>query len=213
MQSCIKQYFPGLQPEQYARLEQLGELYRHWNAQINVISRTDIENLEVRHVLHSLAIAKVMAFRDGAKIVDLGTGGGFPGIPLAILYPEVQFTLIDSIGKKIKVVNEVASAIGLTNVQGIHTRAEDLRNAGTFDFVVTRAVAPLDRLQSWTRHLIAKKHQHAFPNGVLALKGGDLSAEIAALPGRGKSYTDIFPIREFFSEPFFDEKWVVYMQM
>ncbi len=208
----IKKYFPNLSAEQLAQFEQLEPLYSEWNEKINVVSRQDIENLNERHVLHSLAIARIIGFSPEAHILDLGTGGGFPGIPLAILFPETQFTLVDATGKKIKVVQEVATALGLKNVTAIHSRVEDLKMLGQFDFVLTRGVASLDKLLIWARKFIKKKHQHALPNGIIALKGGDLRAEIKALPGKGKNYTDIFPIREFFSEEFFEEKSVVYVQ-
>ncbi|TNE51653.1 MAG: 16S rRNA (guanine(527)-N(7))-methyltransferase RsmG [Bacteroidetes bacterium] len=208
----LKQYFPDLTESQLERFERLQPLYQEWNARINVISRQDIENLETRHILHSLAIARIVSFRPGAEILDLGTGGGFPGIPLAILFPEVRFTLIDGTGKKITVVREVAEALGLDNVIPLHCRAEMLKKDASFDFVVTRAVASLDKLYLWSKRLLKKKHVHSYPNGVLALKGGNLSAEIAALPGNGRQYTELFPITDFFSDPWFEEKWVVYVQ-
>lgn len=208
----IKRYFPNMTPEQHNAFVRLGELYREWNAKINVISRQDIENLEERHILHSLAIAKAFSFKPGAQLLDLGTGGGLPGIPLAILFPEVHFTLVDGTGKKITVVREIVEALGLNNVTALHSRAEDLKMAGKFDFVLSRGVAPLDKLLVWTKRLLSKKQQHPYPNGIIALKGGTLDGEIAALPGRGKEYTEKIPISSFFSEPFFEEKWVVYVQ-
>ncbi|MEO6040133.1 MAG: 16S rRNA (guanine(527)-N(7))-methyltransferase RsmG [Saprospiraceae bacterium] len=208
----IESYFPDLTADQGRRFAELDPLYREWNAKINVISRQDIENLEERHVLHSLAIAKEFDFKPGARLLDLGTGGGFPGIPLAILFPEVQFVLADSIGKKIRVVQEVASALGLTNVEGRHARAEELRPLASFDFVLTRGVAPLTLLLQWSQHLLKKKHIHAYPNGLIALKGGNLAKEIADLPGRGKDYSEVFPLRGIFKEPFFEEKSIVYVQ-
>ena len=208
----VQHYFPDLNADQYARFAQLEAQYRDWNTKVNVISRQDIENLEVRHVLHSLAIAKVFQFKPGARLLDLGTGGGFPGIPMAILLPEVQFTLIDGTGKKITVVQEVAQALGLTNVTARHCRAEDLKMPGTFDFVISRAVAPLDKLLGWSQRLLKKKHAQAYPNGLIALKGGKIQPEIAALPGDGSSYTELFPISSFYDDPWFEEKWVVYVQ-
>ncbi|MFN0013855.1 MAG: 16S rRNA (guanine(527)-N(7))-methyltransferase RsmG [Saprospiraceae bacterium] len=208
----LEKYFPALTPEQRTRFEALPGLYSEWNTKVNLVSRQDIENLELRHVLHSLAIAKAFAFKSGAKVLDLGTGGGFPGIPLAILFPEVQFTLIDGTGKKIAVVQEVASALGLTNTEALHVRAEEMKIRAAFDFVVTRAVAPLDKLLAWGQPLLSKKHQHAYPNGIVALKGGDLREEVSALPGRAKNYLEHFPVQDFFPEPWFEEKWVVYMQ-
>ncbi|MEQ1743925.1 MAG: 16S rRNA (guanine(527)-N(7))-methyltransferase RsmG [Saprospiraceae bacterium] len=208
----LEKYFPALTPEQCTRFAALPALYAEWNAKVNLVSRQDIENLELRHVLHSLAIAKAFAFKPGAKVLDLGTGGGFPGVPLAILFPEVQFTLIDGTGKKIAVVQEVVSALGLENTQALHVRAEEMKTRGAFDFVVTRAVAPLDKLLVWGQPLLSKKHQHAYPNGIVALKGGDLRTEVAALPGRAKNYVDYFPVQGYFPEPWFEEKWVVYIQ-
>ena len=190
----------------------LEPLYREWNARINVISRQDIEHLAVHHILHSLAIAKVFTFKEGAQLLDLGTGGGFPGIPLAIFFPEVQFVLVDGTGKKIRVVQEVSAALQLKNVQAIHGRAEEIKMPGCFDYVLSRGVAPLDKLMLWSQPLLRKQHRHAYPNGLIALKGGNLQSEIAALPGKGKEYTEIFPISRMFSEPFFEEKFVVYVQ-
>lgn len=212
MIALIEKYFPNLKPEQYARFEQLEPLYKEWNEKINVISRQDIENLEERHVLHSLAIAKVIQFLPGSKVLDLGTGGGFPGIPLAILFPETQFVLVDGTGKKIRVVQEVANALGLDNVVAIHSRAEEIKMNASFDFVLSRGVATLDKLLVWSQRFLKKKHIHVLPNGVLALKGGNLSTEIRELPGKGQEYTEIYPIRNFFREAFFDEKSVVYAQ-
>lgn len=210
--NLIAKYFPELSPEQQSQFERLPALYEEWNAKINVISRQDIDNLMERHVLHSLAIARVLKFNAAADLLDLGTGGGFPGIPLAILLPEARFTLVDGTGKKIRVVQEVADALGLKNVKALHARAEDLRMNGSFDFVLSRGVAPLPQLMQWSQRLFKKKHAHAYPNGILALKGGDLRAEINALPGRGHEYTEVIPIRSFFDEPFFEEKFVVYVQ-
>lgn len=198
----LEQYFPNLTPEQRTRFAQLPELYHEWNTKVNVISRQDIENLEVRHILHALAIARIFAFKPGARVLDIGTGGGFPGIPLAILFPETQFTLIDGTGKKIAVVQAIIQALGLTNATALHIRAEELKMRGMFDFVVTRAVAPLDKLLAWSLPLLDRKNQqHAYPNGIIALKGGDLRAEIKALPGHGKNYTEVFPVSDFFREP------------
>ena len=212
MNVLISKYFPALTKEQEARFGQLDPLYREWNEKINVISRQDIENLEERHVLHSLAISKVLQFKSGSALLDLGTGGGFPGIPLAILFPESRFVLVDSTGKKIRVVQEVANALGLDNVTAIHGRAEEIKMHSQFDFVLSRGVASLHKLMVWGQKFLKKKHEHVLPNGILALKGGDISAEVRDLPGKGKEYTEVFPIRNFFQEPFFDEKWVVYVQ-
>lgn len=209
---AITRYFKGLSPRQYEQFALLPPLYSEWNARINVISRQDIENLEERHILHSLAIARAFTFKTGAQLLDLGTGGGFPGIPLAILFPDVRFTLVDGTGKKITVVREVATALGLENVLALHSRAEDLKPAGGFDFVLSRGVAPLDKLLFWSRRLLKKKHQHPYPNGVIALKGGNLKPELSALPAQGRGYTEVFSISDYFTEPFFSEKWVVYVQ-
>lgn len=208
----IQKHFSHITEAQAAQFAQLPALYAEWNAQINVISRKDIENLAERHVLHSLAIAKVIEFLPKAKILDLGTGGGFPGIPLAILYPEVEFLMVDSRGKKIKVVQEIAKALGLQNVKAVHARAEELKEKRTFDFVVTRAVAPLSKLLHWSQKLISTEHKHWMPNGILALKGGNLKEEIKEMPGKGKEYTDIYPVQDYFRLPFFEEKFVVYVQ-
>lgn len=206
---AINKYFPNLPDRQRQQLEQLDELYRDWNQKINVISRKDIDNLYEHHVLHSLAIAKVIQFVPGAQVLDLGTGGGFPGIPLAILFPETEFVLIDGTRKKITVVNEVAQALGLQNVQGVQQRAEE-RKGASFDFVITRAVALMEKIVPWSMPLIREKQLHALPNGILALKGGNVKEELKALP-RG-TYSEIYPIKEMFSEPFFVEKSVVYVQ-
>lgn len=208
----IVRYFPELTAEQRIHFERLTPLYQDWNAKINVISRQDIENLEVRHVLHSLAIAKVITFKPKTQLLDLGTGGGFPGIPLAILFPETQFVLVDGTGKKIRVVQEVAAALGLKNITALHARVEELKMNGQFDFVLSRGVAPLDKLLAWSQKLLKKKHTHVYPNGIIALKGGDLRAEIKALPGKGETYTEIFAIQDFFEEDFFKDKYVVYVQ-
>lgn len=204
----IWKYFPALTDRQREQIMQLGPLYEEWNARINVISRKDISNLYERHVLHSLAIARVIGFSKDAKVLDLGTGGGFPGIPLAILYPDTRFVLIDGTGKKIQVVREVAGALGLKNVDARHSRAEEVKEA--FDFVTTRGVATLEELMGWSRRLLKKKHLHALPNGLLALKGGNIQPEIKSL-GKGE-YVEVFPIGEFFNEAYFEEKYVVYVQ-
>ena len=205
----ILKYFPHLTDAQKAQFEQLLPLYKEWNEKINVISRKDIDNLYVHHVLHSLSIAKIVAFKEGANILDLGTGGGFPGIPLAILYPSVSFTLVDSTAKKIRVVQEVAAALDLKNVKAIHIRVEEMKNQ-QFDFVVTRAVTLLDQLMRWSYKLIKKKHQHALPNGILALKGGNIKEEIKAM-GKG-NYAEINYIQKFFNKDYFEDKAVVYVQ-
>lgn len=208
----LKKYFPHLDEKQLLLFEQLTPLYREWNDKINVVSRQDIDNLMERHILHSLAIAKVISFKPGAQLLDLGTGGGFPGIPLAIFFPESEFVLVDGTGKKIRVVQEISNALGLGNVTAIHARAEELKMNGQFDFVLSRGVTTLEKLLVWTQKFLKKKHLHVLPNGLLALKGGDIHREILELPGKGKEYTEVFPIRNFFREPFFEEKAVVYVQ-
>ncbi len=208
----IARYFPDLTLRQRQQLEQLPDFYREWNARVNLISRQDLENLEVKHILHSLAIAKAFSFAAGARLLDLGTGGGFPGIPLAILLPHVQFTLIDGTGKKIAAVQALIQTLQLTNATALHVRAEEMKQRHAFDFVVSRAVAPLVQLLQWSQPLLRRKHQHAYPNGLIALKGGDLKPEIDALPGKAREYVEIFAVQDFFPEPAFEEKWVVYAQ-
>jgi len=202
-------YFPDLSAIQQAQLGQLDPLYREWNEKINVISRKDIDNLYPHHVLHSLAIAKVLQFLPGTRVLDLGTGGGFPCIPLAILFPETEFVLIDGIKKKITVVNEVAAALGLKNVEARQQRSEE-RKGKSFDFVVTRAVAALEKLVLWSMPLIKDEQRHGLPNGLIALKGGDVKAEIKTLPR--SAYTEVYPIQKMFAGDFFEEKVVVYVQ-
>jgi len=208
----IPKYFPELNAEQQDQLARLTPLYAEWNSKINVVSRQDIENLEERHILHSLAIAKMITLKPGAAILDLGTGGGFPGIPLAIVFPETHFTLIDGTGKKIHVVQEIVNALGLKNVTARQTRVEELKQPAAFDFVVTRAVTTIDKLLGWSQRLLKKKHQHAYPNGIIALKGGRLDGELKLLPGKYEAYTEIFPIDRYFKESFFNEKYVLYVQ-
>lgn len=203
----IKKYFSGLNDIQLFQFEQLYELYVDWNSKINVISRKDIENLYVHHVLHSLAIAQVVRFKAGSSVLDVGTGGGFPGIPLAILFPDVKFTLIDSIGKKIKVGTEVSRSIGLKNIELKHLRVQDEK--GKYDFVVSRAVMPLDDLVKLVKKNVAKDAKNALPNGLICLKGGELQHEI--LPY--KNVADMFEISEFFKEEFFKTKKIVYVPL
>lgn len=201
----ILKYFPDLTEEQKRQFAALYDLYLDWNSKINVISRKDIENLYEHHVLHSLGIAKVIRFRPGTQIMDLGTGGGFPGIPLAILFPEVQFHLVDSIGKKVRVASEIANSIGLKNVTFRHVRAEEEK--GKFDFVVSRAVMPLTDLLKIIRKNISSKQQNALPNGLICLKGGELGNE--TMPVKNK--TTLWDLKEFFEEEFFETKKVVYV--
>ncbi len=201
----ILKYFPNLTEKQVAQFSQLFELYSYWNAQINVISRKDIEELYERHVLHSLGIAKVCTFKAGESVLDVGTGGGFPGIPLAILFPETQFHLVDSIGKKIKVVKEVASALGLENLQADHLRAEQIKSK--FNFVISRAVTRLGEFYPWIQGKFKKDAINAIPNGILYLKGGDLEEEIK----ESKLKAELYPLSAYFDEEFFDTKFVVYV--
>lgn len=202
-------YFPDLTPKQLEQFQQLEALYTEWNAQINVISRKDIENLNTRHILHSLSIAKIVEFKAGSKVLDLGTGGGFPGIPLAILFPKTQFWLVDSIGKKIKVVEAVSQALGLKNVIAKNCRAESIKQR--FDFVVTRAVAKLPQLLRWTRKVYSQKHQHSIPNGLLALKGTNNAATETQQIGTD-SYSEVHPVMDIFEDPYFETKCIVYVQ-
>jgi len=205
MISIITKYFPHLSEKQINQFAQLQSLYEHWNAQINVISRKDIEFLYERHILHSLGIAKVISFKANTNIMDVGCGGGFPGIPLAILFPESIFYLIDSIGKKIKVVNEVATAIGLTNVRAEHKRAEEVKEK--FEFVVSRAVTEFPVFYRWVQNKISSKQFNELPNGILYLKGGDLSEEFKSF----QKWVLFYDLKDYFSEEFFETKKVVYL--
>ncbi|MFT6698915.1 MAG: 16S rRNA (guanine527-N7)-methyltransferase [Porticoccaceae bacterium] len=202
----IHKYFKDLTAIQIEQFSKLQELYKDWNLKINVVSRKDIDELYLRHVLHSLAIAKVVQFKPGSKVLDVGTGGGFPGIPLAILFPETQFHLVDSIGKKIKVVNEVTEGLGLTNVKTTNGRVEEVKD--TYDFIVSRAVAHMETFVGWTRGRISKKQNHDLKNGILYLKGGDLSEEL-------KLYTSatIYDLSDYFEEDFYETKKVVHLGM
>lgn len=203
----VKKYFPNLTEKQLEQFELLFPLYAEWNEKINVISRKDIDNLMLHHVLHSLAIAKIIDFRPGTEILDVGTGGGFPGIPLAILFPECSFLLVDSIGKKIKVVEEVAKALGLQNVQAKHARAEDIDQ--DFEFVVSRAVTRITPFYYWVRKKISPNHFHSMRNGILYLKGGDLREELEEF---GKKHK-VFDLSTYFDEDFFETKKVLYVPM
>lgn len=202
----IKEYF-SLTPLQAQQFAALGALYREWNAKINVISRKDIDNLYPHHIIHSLAIAKVLNFQPGTTLLDVGTGGGFPGIPMAILFPECQFTLIDSIGKKIKVATEIAKAIGLTNVTCIQERVE--MEKGKFDFVISRAVMSLGDLVKLIRKNVSSRHQNAMPNGLMVLKGGNLEGEIQPY----RKYVEITDISTIFTGEWYKEKAVVYLPL
>ena len=204
MDKIIK-YFPNITDKQKEQFEALNNLYRDWNSKINVISRKYIDNLYEHHVLHSLAIAKAISFRPGTRILDFGTGGGFPGVPLAIMFPEAEFKLIDGTGKKIRVAQEVANAIGLTNCHPAHLRAEDEK--GLYDFVVSRAVMPLPDLVKISQKNIRKEQQNSMPNGFIVLKGGELQAELAPF----RHIVDVTEISNWFDEPWFKEKFVIYL--
>jgi 16S rRNA (guanine527-N7)-methyltransferase len=200
----ILKYFPNLTEDQIDKFEKLQALYQDWNSKINVVSRKDIDELYLRHVLHSLGIAKIIEFKKGTKILDVGTGGGFPGIPLAILFPECHFHLVDSINKKLKVVNGVVSSLGLTNVKTTHTRVETIND--TYDFIVSRAVTAMPTFVSWVKGKISKTQNHEIKNGILYLKGGDLTEEL-------KNYktATIYNLNNYFTEDFFETKKVVHL--
>jgi 16S rRNA (guanine527-N7)-methyltransferase len=202
----IVKYFSDFTPKQLEQFALLETLYKDWNEKINIISRKDIDSLYEKHVLHSLSIAAVFPFAPGTEVIDLGTGGGFPGIPLAIFFPETNFHLVDSIGKKLKVVEAVAAELGLSNVHTRHTRIEDIKNR-KFDVVVSRAVAPLKDLWQWSKPVIMKKNTAQIPNGLICLKGGDLSQEIAESKSRPKT----MEIYDLFKEEFFKQKYVLYI--
>ena len=203
----IDKYFPDLSQKQKEQFQNLDTLYREWNAKINVISRKDIDNLYEHHVLHSMAIAKIVRFKAGTSILDFGTGGGFPGIPLAILFPECRFRLIDGTGKKVNVASEVAKSIGLDNVEAVHRRGEEEK--GKFDFIVSRAVMPMPDLVKIVRKNISTKQQNSIANGIIVLKGGDLIAELKPY----HKIVEVTPISRFFDEEWFKEKDVIYLPM
>ncbi|HLG04397.1 MAG TPA: 16S rRNA (guanine(527)-N(7))-methyltransferase RsmG [Bacteroidia bacterium] len=203
--TLLENYFPELSSNQEAKFSMLGELYAYWNAQINVISRKDMENFYVHHVLHSLAIAKLIRFKAGTEILDVGTGGGFPGIPLAIFFPDVKFHLVDATGKKIKVVQEVVAALGLSNVIAEHKRAEELDKQ--YDFIVSRAVTQWSELNKWTARFIRKKVKNDLPNGWLLLKGGDLTEEFKSAERRMEEYA----LKDYFKEEYFETKKLIYV--
>lgn len=200
----LQYYFPNLNDTQLAQFEALAGLYQDWNLKINVVSRKDIDELYLRHVLHSLGIAKVQSFNDGARVLDVGTGGGFPGIPLAILFPEVKFHLVDSIAKKIKVVEEVVTGLDLKNVEVSNARVEAI--TGEYDFIVSRAVAQMETFVRWIKGRVAKKSKHELKNGILYLKGGDLSEELSNFPK-----ATIYSLQDYFKEDFYETKHVVHL--
>lgn len=202
----IFEYFPNLSKIQRNQFKKLELLYKDWNQKINVVSRKDIEELYLRHVLHSLGIAKIQEFKEGSKVMDVGTGGGFPGVPLAILFPQVNFTLVDSIGKKIKVVDEVVTGLGMENVKTINARVEEV--PGQFDFIVSRAVAAMPTFVHWVKGKIKKESTHERRNGILYLKGGDLNEEL-----ENYRTAEIFDLTDYFKEEFFQTKKVVYLPL
>lgn len=203
----IETYFRALTAQQKQQFEALSDLYTDWNAKINVISRKDIHNLYPHHVLHSLAIARYVRFTPGSVIMDVGTGGGFPGIPLAIFFPDVQFVLLDSIGKKVRVAKEISEAVGLKNVETVHARVEEEKRK--FHFIVSRAVMPLPELVRITRKNISSEQMNALPNGIICLKGGDISAELHPF----RQVAELVSLSDYFSEPFFQTKKLVYLPL
>ena len=202
----IQKYFPNLSDVQLKQFEALQGLYEDWNSKINVISRKDIESLYLHHVLHSLSIAKLVAFKEGSRILDIGTGGGFPGVPLAILFPEVKFHLVDSINKKLKVVNGVAESLGLENIRTTHARAESIK--GQYDFIISRAVTTMPDFVGWIKNRVAKKSIHPIKNGILYLKGGDLTEELKTY-----SKASLYDLSDYFEEDFFETKKIVHLPL
>ena len=209
MVEIVEKYFPKLTDKQSEQITQLLPLYSDWNDKINVISRKDIGNLYERHVLHSLSIAKWTSFKPGTKIMDVGCGGGFPSIPLAILFPEVRFHCVDSINKKLKVINAIAEELELNNIQTTHSRGEEIKER--HDYVINRAVAPFTKLLSWTRNCVSNNQRNAIPNGMISLKGGDLNQELSSI--RKKEYYEVTPLSDYFEEEFFSTKYLIYIQL
>ena len=203
----VKGYFPGLTDQQVEQFEKLTTCFKDWNTKINLVSRKDIDEFTTRHLLHSLAIAKAMKFANGSKILDVGTGGGLPGLPLAILYPDVEFTLCDSIGKKIMVVNDLIKQVGIENAKGYHLRAQQIQ--GKFDFIVSRAVTRMATFLPWVENKISNRSLNPWPNGILYLKGGDLQQELSEI----HATTEVLAISDWFKEDFFDTKSVVYVRL
>ena len=204
---CILKYFPNLTDTQKSQFAKLQQLYADWNEKVNVISRKDIDNLYVNHVLHSLAIAKIISFTDGTRLLDVGTGGGFPGIPLAIMFPQCQFRLIDSIGKKITVVNAVIEVVGLTNARGEQIRVEQVKEKS--DFVISRAVTRFDSFYNMTRKCVSPEGNNQLPNGIIYLKGGDFDDELKTINRK----TTIYNISDYFDEPFFETKKIIHVEL
>jgi 16S rRNA (guanine527-N7)-methyltransferase len=204
----LKKYFPDMEPWQHEKFEEFIPLFKEWNEKINLVSRKDIDQLHIHHILHSLSIAKYIDFRPETKVLDLGTGGGFPGIPLAIMFPEVHFSLVDSIGKKIMVVQDIIEKLNIGNATAINGRAEELKER--YHFVVTRAVAPADQLIRWSRKLFTEQELNATPNGIIALKGGNIKAEIKLI-GKGE-FVETIPIKKYFQYEYFEEKYLMYIQ-
>lgn len=209
IRAIIQENFPFVTEEQLKQFESLLEIYNNWNEKINVISRKDMENLFERHILHSLSIAKIISFKPNTKILDVGTGGGFPGIPLAILFPEVDFYLVDSIGKKINVVNAVSQELGLENIRAEQIRAENVK--GYFDFIISRAVTSMPVFLSWIENKISKIQYHEMNNGIIYLKGGDLQEELLPIEKDKKKRIKIYNIYEFFPSEFFETKKIVHI--
>lgn len=205
----VQTYFPDENPELYEKLEALQAMYVEWNSKVNIISRKDIDNIGINHLVHSLSITHFITFKEGARILDLGTGGGLPGLPLAIYYPEVQFHLIDGTRKKIDVIKDICQRLDIKNVKASHLRVEECKDQ--YDFVVTRAVAAMDKLYEWSQKRVLKQGVHGIPNGIIALKGGNLDEELKAVAKR--TYVDKVSIGKFINHPYFETKYIVYVQV